>query len=53
MNTNLPPLLRNRAGYKYRDDWHVRDYLVQQDFGARHYDPWLARWTTQDPMAGK
>ena len=23
------------------------------DFGARHYDPWLARWTTQDPMAGK
>ena len=25
----------------------------QLDFGARHYDPWLARWTTQDPLAGK
>lgn len=23
------------------------------DFGARYYDPWLARWTTQDPKAGK
>ena len=23
------------------------------DFGARHYDPWLARWTSQDPMAAK
>ena len=23
------------------------------DFGARHFDPWLARWTTQDPMAWK
>ena len=27
--------------------------LGQLDFGARHYDPWLTRWTTQDPMAGK
>ena len=23
------------------------------DFGARYYDPWLARWTTQDPLAHK
>lgn len=22
-------------------------------FGARYYDPWLARWTTQDPLAHK
>lgn len=21
------------------------------DFGARYYDPWLSRWTTQDPLA--
>ena len=23
------------------------------DFGARYYDPFTARWTTSDPMAGK
>lgn len=23
------------------------------DFGARYYDPWLARWTTQAPLAHK
>lgn len=23
------------------------------DFGARYYDPYIARWTTQDPLAGK
>lgn len=27
--------------------------LYLSDFGARYYDPYTARWTTRDPMAGK
>ena len=27
--------------------------LAMSDFGARYYDPFTARWTTRDPLAGK
>ena len=27
--------------------------LTLSDFGARYYDPFTARWTARDPMAGK
>ena len=27
--------------------------LHLSDFGARYYDPYTARWTTRDPLAGK
>jgi RHS repeat-associated protein len=29
------------------------NYLYTLDYGARHYDPSLARWMTPDPMAEK
>lgn len=28
-------------------------YGYLSDFGARFYDPFTARWTTRDPLAGK
>ena len=27
--------------------------IALSDFGARYYDPFTARWTTRDPLAGK
>ena len=50
--TSSTPLNRWRQSGKEEQVIGGND-LGQLDFGARHYDPWLARWTTQDPMAGK
>ena len=50
--TSSTPLNRWRQSGKEEQVIGGNDLGVL-DFGARHYDPWLARWTTQDPMAGK
>ncbi len=50
--TSSTPLNRWRQSGKEEQVIGGND-LGQLDFGARHYDPWLARWTTQDPMAAK
>ncbi len=40
--------------YKYNDkELQTELNLNTYDFGARHYDPILGRWTSIDPMAGK
>ena len=48
--TSSTPLNRWRQSGKEEQVIGGNDLGVL-DFGARHYDPWLARWTTQDPMA--
>ena len=50
--TSSTPLNRWRQSGKEEQVIGGNDLGVL-DFGARHYDPWLARWTTQDPMATK
>ena len=44
----------NRYGFASKERQSIgsleTDYL---DFGARHYDPFTARWTTTDPLAEK
>ena len=50
--TSSTPLNRWRQSGKEEQVIGGNDLGVL-DFGARHYDPWLARWTTQDPMAVK
>ena len=50
--TSSTPLNRWRQSGKEEQVIGGNDLGVL-DFGARHYDPWLARWTTQDPMARK
>ena len=50
--TSSTPLNRWRQSGKEEQVIGGNDLGVL-DFGARHYDPWLARWTTQDPLAGK
>ena len=41
-----------RFGYDIFTGAYKRD-LALLDFGARYYDPFTARWTTRDPLAGK
>ncbi len=43
---------RYRLGGKEEQRFGGLD-LAMSDFGARYYDPFTARWTTSDPMAGK
>ena len=43
---------RYRLGGKEEQSFGSLD-LGKVDFGARHYDPFTARWTTIDPMAEK
>ena len=50
--TSSTPLNRWRQSGKEEQVIGGNDLGVL-DFGARMYDPWLARRTTQDPMAGK
>jgi len=46
--------LDNRWRYAGKEEQRIAgEDLAQLDFGARHYDPWLTRWTTQDPLAEK
>ena len=49
-NSSGTPLNRWRQSGKEEQVIGGNDLGVL-DFGAKHYDPWLARWTTQDPMA--
>ncbi len=38
--------------YKYNGkEYNTHNGLNWYDYGARHYDPAIARWTTQDPLA--
>ena len=46
------PSNRWRFGGKEEQNIGGEDFTLL-DFGARHYDPWLTRWTSQDPLAGK
>ncbi len=40
--------------YKYNGkELDIHNGLNWYDYGARHYDPAIARWTTQDPLAEK
>ena len=40
--------------YKYNGkEYDTHNGLNWYDYGARHYDPAIARWTTQDPLAEK
>ena len=43
---------RYRLGGKEEQRFGGLD-LALSDFGARYYDPFTARWTTRDPLAGK
>ena len=43
---------RYRLGGKEEQRFGGLD-LALSDFGARFYDPFTARWTTRDPLAGK
>ena len=43
---------RYRLGGKEEQRFGGLD-LALSDFGARYYDPYTARWTTRDPLAGK
>ena len=46
------PENRYRIGGKEEQRFGGLD-LAMSDFGARFYDPFTARWTTRDPLAGK
>ena len=46
------PENRYRLGGKEEQRFGGLD-LALSDFGARFYDPFTARWTTRDPLAGK
>ena len=46
------PENRYRLGGKEEQRFGGLD-LALSDFGARFYDPFSARWTTRDPLAGK
>ncbi len=40
--------------YKYNGkEYNTHNGLNWYDYGARHYDPAIARWTAQDPLAEK
>jgi len=40
--------------YRYNGkEYNTNSGLNWYDYGARHYDPAIARWTTQDPLAEK
>jgi len=42
----------NNQPYKYNGkEFDTHAGLNWYDYGARHYDPAIARWTTQDPLA--
>ncbi len=42
----------NTQPYKYNGkELDAHNGLYWYDYGARHYDPAIARWTTQDPLA--
>ena len=44
----------NTQPYKYNGkELDTHNGLNWYDYGARHYDPAIARWTTQDPLAEK
>ena len=44
----------NNQPYKYNGkEFDTHAGLNWYDYGARHYDPAIARWTTQDPLAEK
>ena len=44
----------NTQPYKYNGkELDAHNGLNWYDYGARHYDPAIARWTTQDPLAEK
>ena len=44
----------NTQPYKYNGkELDAHNGLYWYDYGARHYDPAIARWTTQDPLAEK
>ena len=44
----------NTQPYKYNGkELDTHNGLNWYDYGARHYDPTIARWTTQDPLAEK
>jgi len=44
----------NNQPYKYNGkEFDTHASLNWYDYGARHYDPAIARWTTQDPLAEK
>ena len=44
----------NRYGFASKERQSIGAFETGHlDFGARHYDPFTARWTTTDPLAGK